>query len=141
MSFFVFILDAIFFGTSFYFFRTVCGLYSHLDMFIAVPLTNYTRLAINAKPILRCGEFLSEKNCRHRADSLSFFLVLTTRHSLNFHKFEKSSCLFGLVMPCVFVDGTCECLIFDFSFFFCGIMAFFVSISDAVFLVTSFFPF
>ena len=65
-------------------------------MFIVVPFIKSTRLAINAESNLRCGDFLSEKNYRHSAGSLSFFLVLTTRHSLSFHKFDKQSCLFGV---------------------------------------------
>ena len=40
-------------------------------------------------------------------------------------------------MHFLLVDVTWECLINVFSFF-CGIMSFYVSISDAVFLVTSF---
>ena len=79
--------------------------------------------------------FFVRKKCRHTTGYFSFFLVFTTRHSLSFHKFERHSCLFGLIMPCLLVDGTC--LIIDFSFF-CGIISFYVSISDVVFLVTSF---
>ena len=97
-------------------------------------------LAIVAEANLRCGGFLSAKRCRHSAGNFSFFLVLTTRHSLSFHKFKRQSCLFGLIMHCSLVNGTWECLVFDFSFF-CGIVSFYVPISDAVFLVTSFFIF
>ena len=93
-----------------------------------------------ALPNLRCGDFLSEK---------IFVLVLevilsfgfSTRHYLSFHKFEKQSCLLWSIMHCLLVNGHWECLIFYFSFFFCGIMAFYVSISHAVFLITVFFPF
>ena len=49
-----------------------------------------------AEADLRCGEFLSEKNCRHSTGSFSFFLVLTTRYPLSFYKFEKQSCLFDV---------------------------------------------
>ena len=35
-------------------------------MFIVVPFINSTRLAIVAEADLRCGDFLSEKSCRHK---------------------------------------------------------------------------
>ena len=35
-------------------------------MFFVVPLINSTRLAIVAEANLRCGDFLSEKSCRHK---------------------------------------------------------------------------
>ena len=69
--FFVFILDATFCGTSFYFFRTVCGYLRNLDVSIVVPFINSYRVATVAEADLRCGEFLSETNCRHK-------LVLST---------------------------------------------------------------
>ena len=50
----------------FSFFRTLCGLLSHLDVFIVVPFISSTRLAIVAEADLLCGVFLSEKNCRHK---------------------------------------------------------------------------
>ena len=91
-----------------------------------------------AEANLRCGDFLSEKSCRHSTVSFSFFLVLTTRYSLSFHKFERQSCLFlGLIshFHLLMLPGNAYLLI---SVFFCGIKSFYVSISDAVFLVTSF---
>ena len=106
-------------------------------MFIDAPFISSTRLVVVAEANLRCGGFLSEKSCRHSAGSFSFFLVLTTRHSLSFHKFERQSCLFGLIIHCSLVNGTWECLVFDLSFF-CGIVFFYVPLSDEVLLVTSF---
>ena len=50
-------------------------------MFNVVPFISSTGLAIDAKANLRCGDLLSEKNCQSTG-SLSFFLVLTTGHSL-----------------------------------------------------------
>ena len=73
------------------------------------------------------------KKCPHTNGNFSFFMVFTTRHSLSFLKFEILSCLFWLIMPCLLVDGTWKCLIIDLSFFFCGIMSFYVSISDVFF--------
>ena len=106
-------------------------------MFIVAPFISSTGLVVVAEEILRCGGFLSEKSCRHSAGSFSFFLVLTTRHYLSFHKFERHSCLFGLIVHFSLVKRTWECLVFSFSFF-CGIVSFYVPISDAVFLVTTF---
>ena len=50
----------------FSFFRTVCGYLRILDVFIVVPFINSSGLAIVAEADLRCGEFFSEKNCRHK---------------------------------------------------------------------------
>ena len=77
----------------------------------------FTGLAIVAEATLHCGDFLFEKNCRHTTGNFSFFLVYTTRHSLNFLEFERQSCLFGLIMPFLLVDGTWKCLLIDLSFF------------------------
>ena len=106
-------------------------------MFIVAPFISSTGLVVVAEENLRCGGFLSEKSCRHSAGSFSFFLVLTTRHYLSFHKFERHSCLFGLIVHFSLVKRTWECLVFNFSFF-CGILSFYVPISDAVFRVTTF---
>ena len=62
--FFVFVLDAIFCGTIFFIFRTLCGLLSHFDVFIVVPFINSTRLVIFAEADLLCGIFLSKKVVR-----------------------------------------------------------------------------
>ena len=45
----------------FSFFRTVCGLLSHLDVFIVAPFISSTGLAIVAEANLRCDDILSEK--------------------------------------------------------------------------------
>ena len=65
-------------------------------MFNVVRFIKSTKLAINAEANLRCGDFLSEKSCHHSTASFSFFLVLTTRHPLSFHKLKRKSCLFGV---------------------------------------------
>ena len=50
----------------FSFFRTVCGYLRILDVFIVVPFINSSGSAIVAEADLRCGEFSSEKICRHK---------------------------------------------------------------------------
>ena len=50
----------------FSFFRTVCGYLRNFDVFIVVPFIDSTGLAIVAEADLRCGEFSSEKSCRHK---------------------------------------------------------------------------
>ena len=113
----LFILEAIFCGTIFFHFSGNCVASQVLLMFIVAQFISSTGLVVGAEANFRFGVFLSEKSCRHSAGSFSFFLVLTTRHSLSFHKFERQSCLFGLIMHFVPVDVTWECLIIDFSFF------------------------
>ena len=49
----------------FSFSRTVCSWLRSLDEFIVVPIINFTGLAIVVEADLCCGDFLSEKSCRH----------------------------------------------------------------------------
>ena len=52
-------------------------------MFIVVPFINSTGLAIIAEADLRCGDFLSEKNCRHKlVVSTSFWYWLLNVFSI-----------------------------------------------------------
>ena len=67
----------------FSFFRTVCGYVRNFDVFIVVPFINSSGLAIVAEAVLRCGEFLSEKNCRHKlVVSTSFWYWLLNVFSI-----------------------------------------------------------
>ena len=87
-------------------------------MFIVATFIISTGLVVIAEANLRCGGFLSEKKCRHSAGSFSFFLVLTTRHSLSFHTFERQRCLFGVdnaLFYLLLVPGSAPFLISVFS--------------------------
>ena len=66
MSFLYSSLMSLFVVQGFSFFRTVCGYLRFLDVFIVVPFINSSGLAIVAEADLSHGEFLSEKNCRHK---------------------------------------------------------------------------
>ena len=77
MSFLCSSLMRLFVVQCFSFFRTVCGYLRNLDVFIVVPFINSYGLAIVAEANLHCGEFFSEKNCRHKlVVSLSFWYWL-----------------------------------------------------------------
>ena len=65
-------------------------------MFIVVPFIRSTALVVVAQANLSLWRFFVRKSCRHSTSSFSFFLVLTTRHSLSFHKFERQRCFFGV---------------------------------------------
>ena len=54
-------------------------------MFTVVPFINSTGLAIVAEADLRCGEFLSEKNCRHK-----MFILDVTFCGTSFFSFQDS---------------------------------------------------
>ena len=63
----MFILDAIFCGTSFLFFQGQCVACKEiLTVFVVVQFINSTGLAIVAEADLHCGDFLTEKSCRHK---------------------------------------------------------------------------
>ena len=66
MSFLCLSLMRSFLVNFFSFSRTVCGYLRNFDVFIVVPFINSTGLAIVAEADLRCGEFSSEKSCRHK---------------------------------------------------------------------------
>ena len=52
-------------------------------MFVVVPILNSTGLAIVAEVDLRCGDFLSEKSCRHKlVVSTSFWSWLLNASSV-----------------------------------------------------------
>ena len=58
-------------------------LVKNLDMFIFFPIISSTGLAIVAEADLRCGAFLSEKNCRHKlVVSTSFWYWLLNVSSI-----------------------------------------------------------
>ena len=69
--FFVFILDAIFCGTNFFIFQDSVWLVKKSICVHYTPFIDSTDLAIVQEAELRCGDFLSEKSCRHK-------LVLST---------------------------------------------------------------
>ena len=84
--FFVFILDAIFCDTIYFFvFEDTLWLVkslSHLDVFFVVPFISSTGLAIVAEANLRCGDFLSDKSCHKLVVSTSFWSWLLSVSSV-----------------------------------------------------------
>ena len=78
--------------------RTVCGWLRSLDEFVVVPCINSTGLAIVAEADLCCGDFLSEKSCRHKLlVSTSFWSRLLKISSVLTTK-KYSDNFFGLLM-------------------------------------------
>ena len=83
MSFLCSSLMRLFVVQGFSFFRTVCGYFKILDVFIVVPFIIPYGVATVAEADLRCGEFLSEKNCRHKlVVSTSFWYWLLNASSV-----------------------------------------------------------
>ena len=106
-------------------------------MFIIVPFISSTGLVIVAEADLRCGDFLSEKSCRHRLvvstsvwpRLLNVSSVLTTK---------KQSDFFGLLMRCgglLTVHVSTKFLILVFMFLK---YVFFVIVRDSIFCGTTF---
>ena len=82
----------------FSFSRTVCGKLRSLDKFTVVPIINSTGLAIVAEADLFCGNFLSEKSCRHKlVVSTSFWSWLLNVSSV-LTSLKYAALLFGLLM-------------------------------------------
>ena len=104
---------------------------------IVVPFISSTGLATVAEANLGCGDFFVRKKLSSQYWQFFFLFGLDYHTFLVFINLKDRASFFGLLMHFLLVDVTWECLISVFSFF-CGIMSFYVSISDAVFLVTSF---
>ena len=77
-------------------------------MLIVAPFIDSTVLAIVAQADLRCGDFLSEKSCRHKLVVFTGFwsLLLNVSSVLTFFKHTATFC--GLLMPCWYANGSWE---------------------------------
>ena len=95
MSFFVFVLDAIFCGTNFFIFQVTVWLVksSWCDHCCSIHQVSWVSDRFIREFAL--WWFFVRKSCRHSTGSF-FFLVLTIRYSFSFHKFERHRCLFGV---------------------------------------------
>ena len=82
----------------FFIFQDIVWQLSHLDVFIVVPFISSTGLAIIAEAIiLSCGNFLSEKSCRHKlVVSTSFWSWLLNVSSV-FTSLKYAATLFWFV--------------------------------------------
>ena len=85
-------------------------------MFIVVPFIISTGLAIVAEADLLCGEFLSEKSCRHTmVVSASFwYWLLNVFFSFDMFEIHSDNC-FGLLMHCGYADDSWYYYVFDFG--------------------------
>ena len=110
-------------------------------MFIVVPFTSSTRLAIVAEAELLCGIFLSEKSCRHK------LIVSTSFWSWLLNVSSVLTSLKYIALLLWFVNALWVCwqfmgvLRFWFWSFCFWKMSFFVFILDAIFCGTNFFIF
>ena len=136
--FFLFILDATFCGTIFFHFSGNCAASQVILMFIVAQFISSTGLVVVAEANFRCGFFFVRKKLSSQCWQFFFLFGLDYQTFLEFSQIWKTELPF-------WVDNafcTCWCYLGVlnnwFQFFFCGIMSFLVSISDAVFLVTSF---
>ena len=106
-------------------------------MFIVVWFIRSPGSAIVAEANLRCCDFSSEKIVVTVLAVFSFWSWLPDVPWV-FINLNNSAAFFGVenaLFTCYWYLGVLSSW---FQFFFCGIMPFYVSISDAVFLVTSF---
>ena len=93
----------------FSFFRTVCGFLRNFDVSIVVPFINSYGVATVAEADLRCGDFLSEKCCRHKlVVSTSFWSWLLNVSSVLTSLKYTATIFFGLLMRFGYDDGSWE---------------------------------
>ena len=110
-------------------------------MFLVVPITSSTELAIIAQADLPCGDFLSEKCCRHKlVVSTSFWSWLLNVSSVLTSLRYTATIFLGCycVLSMMTVHGSFMFLILVFMFLK---YVFFVFILDAIFCGTIFFIF
>ena len=125
----------------FLFSRRVCGSLRNLDELIVVPMINSVGLAIVAEANLLCGDFLSEKSCRHKlVVSTSFWSWLLNISSVLTSL--KYTATFFWVVNALWVFWNIMGIL---SFWFLSLcfwnMSFFVFILDAIFCGTKLFIF
>ena len=138
MSFFVFVLDAIFCGTNFFIFQDTVWLVKSSRCVHYCSIHQLYWLAIVAEADLRCDDFLSEKSCRHNlvvstsvwSRLLNVSSVLTTKKYS--HTFLVCYCAVDLLT----VLGSTKFLTLVFMFLK---YVFFAFVLDAIFCGTSFF--
>ena len=121
----------------FLFSRTVCGSLRNLDELIVVPMINSVGLAIVAEANLLCGDFLSEKSCRHKlVVSTSFWSWLLNVSSVLTSKKTHSHNFFGLLICQCVVGywGSWEYYVFDFFNMFLKYVIF-LFVLDAIFVL------
>ena len=76
-------------------------------MFLVVPFISSTGLAIVAGADLRCGDFLSEKNCHKLVVSTSFWSWLWLLNvSSVLTSLKNTATFFGLLLRCGYADGS-----------------------------------
>ena len=84
----------------------MCSYLRNLDVFIVVPFINSYGLAIVAEADLRCGEFSSEKSCRHKlVVSTSFWHWLLNVSSV-LTSLKSQRHFFGLLMHYGYAAGS-----------------------------------
>ena len=113
----------------------MCGQLSHLDVFIVVSLIISTSLVIAAEANLRCGDFLSEKNVLTVLPVFLSFWSWLPDIPWVFRNL-KGAAFLRLIRHCLLVNGTWECLVFDFNLFMCLSVMRFFSLQVFQFLIT-----
>ena len=109
-------------------------------MFIIVPFINSTGLAIVAEADLRCGDFLSEKNCRHKLviSTSVWSRLLNVSSVLTIKKYSDTFLVYYCAVGLLTVHGGTKFLNLVFMFLK---YVFFVFVLDAIFYGTNFFIF
>ena len=109
-------------------------------MFIVAPFIDSTEIAIIAEADLRCGDFLSEKNCRHKfVVSTSFWHWLLNFSSV-LTSLKYTATLLWIVNAFEYADVSWEFWVLILVFVFLK-YDFFVFILFAIFCGTNFFIF
>ena len=138
MSFFVFILDAIFCGTFFFFFQDSVWLVKSSWCVHCCTIHKFFWVSDSCRSEFALWWFFVRKKLSSQYWQFFFLFRLDYQTILVFISLRDRAAFLGLIMRFF----TCWCYLGllnnCFQFFFCGIMSFYVSISDLVFLVTSF---
>ena len=121
----------------FFFLRTVSGQLSHLDVFIVISLIYSTRLAIVAEETCAVVIFCPKKIVLTVLPVFFSFWSWLPDITWVFTNLKEAAFL-RLIRHCSLVNGTWECLIFDFNLFMCLSVLRFFSLQVFPFLITVF---
>ena len=120
MSFFVFILDAIFCGTSFFIFQDTVWLVKSSWCVHCCSIQQFYCVSFRCRSEFALWWFLVRKKLSSQYWHFFFFFFLfrlENQRFLVFINLRDRAAFFGLIMDFLLVDVTWECLIIVFSFF------------------------
>ena len=117
MSFFVFVLDAIFCGTNFFIFQDFVWLVKSSWCVPCCSIYRFYWLSDRCRSGFAVWCFMFEKSCRHKLVVFTSFWSWLLNVSSVLTSLKYTATIFGLLMLCGFADSSWQYYVFDFDLF------------------------